>query len=1000
MGKGKLGISLILFLLLTKGASAGTYSIQLATYPSLKYAQRFLNHLPPVIRKGAFIYRTDRGYYTVRFLIASKVSELKKRVGILKEFGIKSYSFVPTDLSKLKGRRAERPLKKVAKPAKEKNSGILGTLYNVYLGDGKLNKALSVALLGVKRFPNSPTWWERLKTVATWAGKPELALKALEKLVFDFHKTEYLKELFSLALSLDKPDIAQKALELMVENNQKVNYKVILSVFNAAGESDKAAEILINKYGNNPEALRTAAQIYWYRGELRKALRALELLKERFGLGPKDRLLLAYIYFANREFENSLKTLKEGWEKVKDPYYLRTLSNLAWALGDFKTAVEASLKLISMGKGDKDDYDRAVMYFYYRKPELAAKYALEGYKKFKNSDFLNTYLFLLAYFKKWKEIVNFIDDLPEETRNKLLKDPNVLSTYTYALLKIGEVKRARQVIREALKEIKNPPSELLSQLISLLTSIKDADSLKKVIKEYKSYESLIPEDFFYAYLFLQDGKDALRCAKMIKSQNLSYLLSKADALELYGKENEANKLRFEVFKRAKEEIKKKNFNPEVVEAFLRSEIYFEQPEKFEEDYLKLKKYLDQQVAKDVYLTYLFYRDREDEANYLYKRKGWKLAPWMKLSLALDEYDDYWIKRLISKYLDILPIRDRVFALEEIEEFGKAFTIAYKGLEENREDNRLYRQLRDLAVDYSDQLSTQLSLYKSGKLYYFTPKLSLRWHEEDNTYFKLEGEGFRTLNRGNIFDSQRGTYRVSLSVKRLFHRTSIAGGITIYKMGSKQKGGIFIEGSRTVFRGSQLTMKGYLNQKTDITEVALFTTLKTGLGLEYSFPITNKYSWYSSLYVNNYSTIDGTYAGRGKEFYTELSYQARSGYPDYRFRTYLTVNSYKETSHENSFADKVSLYRPADILPLSFYEVGIGLNFGYENRDSFVRIWRPYFDSTLSYNSRYGFNASLLLGIGGKLFGDDNFHIEGSVFNGFRGTNYSGWKISSGYNLWF
>ncbi|SMP08329.1 Tetratricopeptide repeat-containing protein [Desulfurobacterium pacificum] len=984
------GIVLLIFLLFPKVVFAGTYSIQLATFPSYKYAEGFLRKLPQEIRRDAFIYKTDKGYYTVRFLTASTVRELRRKIGILKALGIKSYSFVPTDVSKIKKKR-----KNVIH-----GNGVLDVLYTVYLGNRKLDKALTVALLGIKKFPNSDLWWERLKTVATWSGKPEIALKALEKLVFGFHKWEYLRELYSMSLALNRPDLAMKTLNLMLKRGINVGFKEVINVFNVAGQPDKAAEILVRKYGNNPEALRVAANIYWYRGQTEKALEVFKILRKKYGLNPRDRLFLAHIYFAKRQFGKSLDSLKEEWQKVKDASYLRTLSNLAWALGDFDTAVKVSERLILEGKGSVDDYERVVLYFYYRKPELAAKYALDGYKRFKKDSFLIYYLFFLSSHKRWKDIVYFLNRFPENQREKLLSNADIFSIYTYALLKIGEVDRAEKLIRSAIKKSPHPSPDLISQLISLLITAEDVKGLKSVLEKYRSYEKLIPEDFLSAYLFLQDGKDALRCINFVKDRSLSFLLTKADVLELYGREGEAKKLRFKIFKKAEREVENGKRGRDIVEAYLRTAIYFEQPEKFERDYVRLKRYLDSDFAREIYLSYLLYRGRNEEVEYLQKRKSFKLKPWMRLSLALYKDDRYMMERLLSKYLEILPVRDRVAALEEIEKFGKAFVVAYKGLEENREDNRLYCQFRDLIVNYASVFSADLTFNRSGRFSYLSPHFKLRWHFEDDTYFTFESNNLLSLNGGNVLSERKGTADVAVGLKRYFHKSSLSGGVTIFRAGGRERRGFYLKGSRSFYRGSQLTVKLYVNALSDVSEIASFSTLKSGGGFEYSFPITNKYGFFSSFYLDRYYSVDGVYVGRGRELYSELSYKARSGYPDYLFRLFFSVNEYAESDHTNSYADKISEYKPADVLPDSFYQLGVGLNFGFENRNSFVRVWRPYFDSSLSYSSKYGMNASVLLGIGGKLFGDDNLHIEGTVFNGFKGTNSSGWTITSGYRLWF
>ncbi len=884
----------------------------------------------------------------------------------------------------------------------KKDSGkdsLLDLLYSVYLENKKLEKALQVTLIAIKKFPNSLTWWERLKTVAGWSSKPELVLKALEKLVFHFHKWSYLKELLSTAIALNRPNLAAKTVKLMLKRGIKVDYRQVVNIFSAVGRPDEAARILFGKFNNNPEALRIAARIFWYRGEPDTALKVMDTLKRRYGLKPEDKLLLARIYFARRQFRKSLDILKEGWKNVENVQYLKTLSNLAWTLGDFRTAVSVSKKLISKGQGTRDDFQRIIFYFYHRKPALAAEYALKGYRELKDESFLNSYIFFLTILKKRENIVNFFDQLSPNIRNKLMKKPDIFSTYVYALIRTGRAEEARKLIHSQLKKSSRPPAELVSQFIHLLIASNDTEGLRLTLKKYKEYEAQIPKDFASGYLFLQNGRAAMRCIARVKDDSFSFLLTKADILELYGKEGEARKIRFKVFRKTKEKLKTGAVDEETAESYLRSAIFFQQPEKFEEDFAKLKNFLNPNLAREIYLAYLFYRGYTEKIKYLKERKRIKLKPWMELSLAIYRNDNYAIKELLSKYSKLLPIRDRVYALNEIEEFGRAISTAYSGLKEN-EDNRLYRQFRDLIVRFSSVASINTSFQKSGKFRYVHSSFELRWHTVDNLYLLLNREDFNPLNGGGLLKKKRRMSGFSFGIEKLFHKLSFTGNLHALRGGNKSKGGVFLKVNEKFHRESTLTFEFFLNAKSTVSELASLSTYRSGGKIECLIPLSNRYSIFGSLQTGKYYSLDKTYIGKGRELYSELSYKARSGYPDYLFRIFFSTNRYKESKHFNSYSDKIASSKPADVLPKSFYQVGTGLSFGFENRESFIRVWRPYLDTSLTFNSAFGMNASLLMGTGGKLLGRDNLHFEVLLFNGFKGTNSSGFVILSGYRLWF
>jgi len=74
--------------------SYGIYSFQLYTSVNQKYAKLYYEKLSNNIKQKSFIYRTDSGYYTVRYLITKYAKELRK----LK----KQYPIVKDDINKLK----------------------------------------------------------------------------------------------------------------------------------------------------------------------------------------------------------------------------------------------------------------------------------------------------------------------------------------------------------------------------------------------------------------------------------------------------------------------------------------------------------------------------------------------------------------------------------------------------------------------------------------------------------------------------------------------------------------------------------------------------------------------------------------------------------------------------------------------------------------------------------------------------------------------------------
>ncbi len=100
-----LGVATLVFLCVGIGASARgssgvCYSVQLGTFNCEKKAGSFLNSLPESLKKEAFIYKTDRGFYTVRVWPSCNRGKLKGKMRLLKRFHI-SGIIVKTDMKKV-----------------------------------------------------------------------------------------------------------------------------------------------------------------------------------------------------------------------------------------------------------------------------------------------------------------------------------------------------------------------------------------------------------------------------------------------------------------------------------------------------------------------------------------------------------------------------------------------------------------------------------------------------------------------------------------------------------------------------------------------------------------------------------------------------------------------------------------------------------------------------------------------------------------------------------
>ncbi|WP_457569070.1 tetratricopeptide repeat protein [Desulfurobacterium sp.] len=975
------------------------YSIQLGTFQTFKEAVSFLNKLPQSIKKEAFIYQTDKGLYTVRLGISESIKKLKDLSKKLPLLGIKNFFFVPTSIKKIK-----RP-RYIGKTRKLNNrEEILKTSLYIFLGNNNLKKAFEVAKRGTELFPNHKFWWEWLAKISLWLNNQPEALQAYKKLYFDFNEENVFHKTYSLALTLGDDELAKRLIEEEIKKGHKVLfYKDLIAFFQKMGDINEGIKLAEKLYGNNPQLIREAALIYWFYGEKGKALKELQKLKTLGKYTYNDALIEAKIYISDRKFNEALKVLKNSAPSVPENFtdYWQLMGNLAWALGDYETAARSSEVLVNTGKGQDFDYSRIVLFYASKDPEKAMNYALEGYKKTGIEDFMIDFLSLASKLKKWKLIVDTIDSLPEAERKQLLSENYPLSVYVLALSNTGKVEKAKKLMEIELQKRNN--KELIEQYIYFLMDNQDINDLKKAIFTYRKYAKLNPYPFIAAYLYLQNGKEALKLIRKIRipPSDFSLLLTKADILELYGKSEEAEAIRFRLFKKMKKLIETQGIfkEPDTLVSYLRVAMYYEPPEEFEKELQSSQKLLPQKVYKELYYSFLIKSGQTGKVNYLVTRHREEVSKWLQLNLALYEDDRYKMMDLTSNYGPILPIRDRVTALTLEGKPGKALTTAFNELENNPYDEELYKQLRDLNTEYRNYGAVSETLEDRSGLYDIKTDLSLKYGKKGNgIYLGIDQSSIKFLNK-NDYKNIYGRYITNLYVEKIFLPGKIKFGINIIKNKGLNSGMTFSYKTLLHHR-TEARIKISSATAADESVYLISAGYKKNIGISVSYPILNSLSLTSNLEWNEYFSSDRRKLGTGLNLYEELLYKLRAGYPDFTLKTYILKTFYSEKNHTNTDVDEMTYYPPADAIPESSFETGIGFEFGYENMYNYVRVWRPFFNINLGYNTAYGWGLSTGGGIGGMLIGKDNLNLGFSYSINPSATGDKILTIQVNYKKWF
>jgi tetratricopeptide (TPR) repeat protein len=868
-------------------------------------------------------------------------------------------------------------------------------LISIFLGVNDLDKAEKVAEKAVKRFPKKAEFWEKYGEILIWNNKPQKAVEAYFE-AYKLKKSKALaKKILSLAIAYNRFDLAEKLLP-----DLEYPIKESILVYSQTGNLDSLIKIL--EKSNDPDTLGFLAQVYVELGEKEKALNILNRIENLYGLKAETVLLKANIYYSQKDFQKALEVLKafSSYATEKDISFWETLSDLAWMLQDYKYAELASEKLVTLGKGRFEDYDRLIIVYSYLKPQKALEVSLAGYKNFRNPYFLEK-AFYIAYSNSfWNEILYIAELLPD--KELLLKDPFIFY-YTTALQKTGKIEEALKYLEASLKKYFS--KDVLSFYIYTLIDTYQFDRLEKVLKAYVTYEkeNELINTFAFGYLTLQQGEKALQLFNQAKSPDLILL---AEALYTSGKEEESKNLRYKTFLSMKNSLSKTDDlsnllkNSEFLSNFLSLGIDFLSAEEFEKLLFTYKKYLSKPVFEDIYLSYLLARNHHYKVMFLSRIYKYALKPWMFLNLSLYEYDTYMLKETLDLYLKGLPIRDRVEALQIIGERKKALELAYRGLEDNPYDYQLYKQFRDLIVENKSFFSYSLGYISRFGYSGIKENIELNYKNLVNGWRGgIKGDFLQMLSK----DSEDLTKKISYEffdvyVGKLFDRGALRIG-GAYFSALSENFSVYIWGKGLITNQLELNFFAGENYPTDETVFLELGGMKRFLQVSGTYSITNKHFIYGLLELNSYYSQDRKKIGNGKYLYLEWQNKIRTGYPDYTLRFFGSLGDYKEKQDKGKLAE-LSPYEDLIALPGDFLLLGMGISWGYDHRDSYTRIWRPFFDFNIGYNTDTGLALGSSIGIGGSVFRKDHLSIELNLSKDMQGVEETFFIVGFQYKLFF
>ena len=872
---------------------------------------------------------------------------------------------------------------------------VLKKIVDVYVQKGDIDKAYQLAKKGHELFGSDIYWTKSLAKLSLWSSKVEESFQYYLDIYSKTKDSSIKPQLLSLALALNKYFVAKEILEDEFYKGKFENWKKLAEIYIHLGEVERAISILREAYerGKDIKILKQIVKLELSINDINGALRDLENLLIKGDLDIEDALELSYLFYVNKQYDRALQVLKLVKDKAteKDTVYWTTLADLAWDLRDKKTSYEVAEYLLTKDLARPVDLERLIIYYAEKKDYQKVKKLAQKLIKLKKSEFVYYYYMTALYNTgEYKKLVQFISSLSHEEIDNLKDKTFFWGLYANSLIKLGKVDEAVKVYEMALKY--NPDNrELIYSFLWFLVDNKKTNLLKRYLTKYRELAYTDKRfTFLYgvAYTGMQNSLEAKPFLKKLidlEPNNVDYLLMYADVLDLSGETEIANKYRYKIWRQLTAKLDK---NPnllkdrEFLKDYLRLAIKFLPAVELEGLMQRAKGVLTKKEYTGIKITWYLARGEYEKAKQLIKQKL-GVEPWMELSIALYDYDKDEMERLLKKQVKALPIRDRVDAAKKTGDIALAKKLAFNGLEQNRNDFRLYKQYKELVEETSPKATVSI---KTTDREIQQTKVKTTFKTKLYKNFYIEAGNEYTLNKssgGGLINLPTDSRKSYLKISEIDLEKNVS-----LEIGQRTglKNIPYLKFDYYTYIKDKFSFSfniGY-NLQTDETLYMYYAGKKNSLKGTVSYSPT-PWNYYSlSIEHNKYKSLDNKAVGSGTIVELTGSHKFRLGYPDFTLSAYIRKGLFNE-KQEKGIINKISPFRNPQVLPLSYNEVGLRFSFGYNKKEEFNKTLRPFLSATVSYNDVYGGGYGIEGGItGNALLPAGDLSVGASFNKGFKG----------------
>ncbi|KTD61689.1 tetratricopeptide repeat protein [Legionella spiritensis] len=870
--------------------------------------------------------------------------------------------------------------------------------HSVFVMNGEVVFAYKVAKAAVKYDPKSIEWRQKLAEVSLWSGNSEVALD--QYLYFINHNIEpekYADKALTLAGQLSNYDAQVTILRYLMKqhpNSPDLFLKYIIAV-QKQGFPQKALRVLKKIAGvdNNLVYLRQMAAITEGIDEPDKQIRYLKRIIAIDKSDNNAKMALASLLSSRGDFQAAYQLYTEAAATTpsEEVNFWNNYASISLLSGHIRPAIMAYKKLLRIKSLDKSSALQLV-FMQQLEGQSARTYrdAIIIYRQYPDINLAKTILSLGIDLNLWQELKRFLDALSPQQMAALRNRPQDSIAIANIIQHAGLVMEAHDEWQRIFRRW--PALDIVqSSYLWFLIDNNDIKQLTYTLDRWSrilGFKPALWEVYSSALNQIGDYKNALRIMKQHRStvnNDVSMLINIAGLFTQNDRNFEAYYLQRRAIYLLSGQlsgipIDKIPFTQQFLVAQLMSG-HAPQSMIYNSMVLFSQYLFKNSQVDDLILDWALGQRNYDLGNYIvniHNATGLATAPWMQLTLALENNDQDLLQLLLSDYQDLLPYRDRVTAATRTGNLTLAENLAYKGLEEHPQDSDMYDLFIDTMLPRSNKISAGIAEQTWGNVYGPITRLSARVFVTPSLSVTPYARAWfpRTDDRAIVATTPSVDETVGILLRKYVKR-----GWWQLKLAERKSLDNFFPISYRWHRDNlvhKLDMDitlGYHSRADETTNLVL-GGMKNELKLGFNY-FTDSYNLYDmQVSMNQFLGQDGLHLGDGQTLDVHWQHRFYLEYPDWNINLYGTWLNYQTNTGTLSPLLQTLIPAGSDPLiafymPVSDINGAVTFGFGQQYRKQYTHSWKPFGEAGVIYSKVFTWGAVAQGGIATSVFGRDH-----------------------------